>query len=298
MRTALVIGSSGLVGSTLLVELQSAFKVIGTYCNHPEPGLRHVDVRNFRELESVIKSVNPDTIVCPAAIPDVEFCEKYPELSSEINVKGLRNLVELSKRCGAWFVYFSSEYVFDGYAGPYGERDACNPLNEYGRQKLLCENMIVSELSNFIIARTSGVYGWEKQGKNFVLKLIRQLTAGRDFQVPADQVITPTSARDLARAVKHFIITSRPGLFHIAGSRPLLRTEFAFAVADVFELDRSFIHSVPTSELGLLAPRPRSAGLKTDFAQSLLDFPLSDPLVGLMEMKRDEHLQQDASRCL
>jgi dTDP-4-dehydrorhamnose reductase len=164
-------------------------------------------------------------------------------------------------------------------------------LNEYGRQKLECGRMIDAQMDRYIIGRIPGVYGWEKQKKNFVVRLIEWLGSGRSFQVPSDQMITPTYAVNLARVVRRLVENGHRGLFHLSGSLPLLRTDFAQLIADVLTLDASLILPVPTSELGLRATRPHSAGLRIEKAQALLEFPVASPREGLEAMKRERQFQ-------
>lgn len=286
-RTVLVVGASGLVGNAILQEFRPYFETVGTYCYHPHLSLVHLDLRDQAEVVSVLDSTNPDVILCPAAMPDVELCETNPVLTRQVNVLGLRNLVMAAKSRHVLLIYFSSDYVFDGEQGPYSEDDNCNPLNEYGRQKLDCERIVAAQMNEYLIVRTSGVYGWEKQGKNFVVKLIRKVSAGSAFAVPSDQIITPIYAPDLAHATRKFVADGHRGLFHIAGGRPLPRVEFAYVIANVFDLNRSLISPVLTSSLELHATRPRSAGLRIDKAQALLDFALADPQSGLWTMKKE-----------
>jgi dTDP-4-dehydrorhamnose reductase len=229
----------------------------------------------------------PDVILCSAAEPNVELCEIDPAGTRLINVVGLQTLIEVAAEIGAGFVYFSSEYVFDGINGPYSENDMRNPLNEYGRQKAECEQMIAAQLDRYMIGRVSGVYGWEKRRKNFVVRLIDSLESGHPVKVPYDQIITPTYAPNLARSVRHLVENGNWGLLHLSGSRPLLRTEFANLVATVFDLDVSLLVPTATSELNLHAARPHSAGLAADKAQTLLDFPVVGPREGLELMKNN-----------
>lgn len=288
--TAIIVGASGLVGSALLREFSPHWRTIGTFCRSEVPNLIHLDLRDQEEVRSVLRSVRPDVVLCPAAEPNVEFCEADPIVTRQVNVDGLQNLLTATAEVGELLVYFSSEYVFDGKKGPYSEVDACSPLNEYGRQKLECEGRISTQVERHIIGRISGVYDWEKQRKNFAVKLIDSLASGRSFQVPSDQVITPTYAPNLARVVRRLVESGRQGLFHLSGSQPLLRTEFAQLIADVFGLDGSLLMPVPTAKLELRAVRPRSAGLRIGKAQSLLDFPIAGPREGLEAMRRE--LQQ------
>ena len=289
----LIVGASGLVGSSLMRELTPRHHVVGTYFRNPLPSCIPLDLRNREEVRSVVHRFKPEVVLCPAAEPNVELCETDPAGTREVNVLGLQNLVAAVSDVGAFLVYFSSEYVFNGESGPYSENDVCKPLNEYGRQKWECERMIAAQLDRYIIGRVSGVYDWEERKKNFVIRLIESLGEGRPYKVPNDQVITPTFARNLARVVSRLVDDSRCGIFHLSGSLPLLRNEFAQLIADTFDLDPALIVPVPTVELKLRAPRPKSAGLKCDKAQVLLDFPIVDPHEGLETMKIE--CEQDSS---
>lgn len=283
----IVVGASGLVGSALWREFSPHYRITGTFCRKEIPTLTHLDLRDQEEVRSVLLGLRPNVVLCPAAEPDVELCEMHPIATRRVNVEGLQNLIAATREVGAFLVYFSSEYVFDGTQGPYWEMDTCNPLNEYGRQKLECERMIAAQLHGYLIGRISGVYGWERQKKNFVVRLMERLSSGQLFKLPSDQVITPTYAPNLARVVRRLVENGHRGLFHLAGSLPLLRTEFARLVADVFALDASLILPIPTAQLGLRAARPRSAGLRIGKAQALLELRVAGPLEGLEAMKQE-----------
>jgi dTDP-4-dehydrorhamnose reductase len=228
----------------------------------------------------------------------VELCEIDPISTRRVNVEGLQNLIVVAAEVGAALVYFSSEYVFDGLNGPYSENDACNPLNEYGRQKFECEQMVVAQLNRYIIGRVSGVFNWERRRKNFVVRLIDSLLVGQPVKVPFDQIITPTYAPNLAQGVRQLFEKGQWGLFHMSGSLAMPRTEFAYLIANVFGLNESLIIPTATSELNLHADRPHSAGLKIDKAQALPDFPVFSPRQGLkaMQANRDHQLENGCLR--
>src|ERR1700730_14937540 len=289
--TVLVVGASGLVGSALFREFKPCVPVIGTYCRSVAPTLIHLDLRDQAEVRSVLRNVRPSVVLCPAAEPNVELCEADPVATGRTNVEGLRNLLVATAEIRALLVYFSSEYVFDGTKGSYSEDDVCAPLNTYGRQKLECERMIAEQLDRYIIGRISGVYGWEKQPRNFVVRLIECLSSKRSFRVPRDQVITPTYAPNLAWAVRSLLDGGHNGVFHLAGSLSLCRADFARLVAEVFDLDESLIAPVATSELDLRAARPRAAGLGVAKAQEVLNFPLASPREGLESMRAQRDCQ-------
>lgn len=286
-KSAVVIGASGFVGSYLLETFRTDYAGVGSFATESLPGLEPLDITNATAVRNFLERHKPRVVLCPAAQPHVEGCEREPAATRKINIEGLANVVQETRRLGGRIIYFSSEYVFDGANGPYAEDGSTNPINEYGRQKLAAEHLVQDNIRDFLIVRLSAPYGWERRGKNFVMQLLHRQQTGEPVQVAEDQVITPTYIRDLAQAVHSLVGLGKTGIYHVAGGMCMLRTDFARLVAQTFELPAHLVQPVPTSAMNLAAPRPKSAGLKTDKVAAVLGYYLSSPKEGLACM-RDE----------
>jgi len=280
----LLLGAAGLVGSHLLGALRGR-QLVATTHRTSVAGAMTLDLTDPIAVRSAVREARPEIVVVTAAEAFVERCEKEPAATAAVNVDALRTIADSAQ--DALLVIFSSEYVFDGRSGPYGEDDPLSPINEYGRQKVLAE-AIARERRAHLICRLSGVYGWSPGRTSFVAQLVDRLRAGRRFSVPADQVITPTPAPDLARAVIELVERGTFGTVHAAGPEILPRPEFARRAAEIFGLDPSLLESVPTDRLGLAAPRPLDAGLRTDKLVAILGHRLSGSADGLAEMRDAE----------
>lgn len=285
-RPILVIGAAGLVGR----HVRSAFAgrdVVATHHRKPVAGAESLDITDAAAVRALIGRTRPDVVVLAAAEPYVERCEREPEATRRVNVDGARGVAKGAAEVGALLVVFSSEYVFDGHDGPYAEEHPTAPINEYGRQKVAVE-AIARDLPRHLVCRTSGVFGWDDERKNFACQVIDHLRAGRRFVVPSDQVITATYAPSLGTALRDLVDGGHAGVFHVAGPRVLPRVEIARGVARAFGLDASLIDERPTAELGYAAPRPRSAGLSTERLRAAIGHGLVDPNDALAEMRATE----------
>ena len=279
-----MVGASGLVGRACLEAFARRAEVVGTYHGRPSPGLVPFDMTDATEVAALLDRVTPRAVICAGAAPHVEGCESDPVGTRRVNVDGTLRLAHAARERRVPFVAFSSEYVFDGTAGPYAEDAVRHPLNEYGRQKADVE-VAVSAMPRALVVRTSGVFGWSDDGKNFVLQLMARLADGERMRVPVDQDITPAYAPNLADVVADLVDAGVSGIVHVAGARPLNRVEFARTAARVFDLDAALIEPTPTDALGLKAARPRKAGLLTGKAASLARTKLLDPEEGLWTMR-------------
>jgi dTDP-4-dehydrorhamnose reductase len=238
-----------------------------------------------RGTERLIAKSAPDWVFCVGALTFVDYCEEHPDEAFRVNRDAAAVAARAAAKQGAGVVYYSTEYVFDGASGPYGEDDPVRPISVYGQSKLEGEQAVRDENSQAIIIRTTVVYGPEPQGKNTVYQTVRRARAGERLRVPSDQLSSPTYNVDLAGASVELATRAVGGVFHIAGPTVLDRYAFACLVCRVFGLDETLVDAVPTSELGQRAARPLRAGLRIDRARSLLTTVLRGPEDGLRAMR-------------
>ncbi|MBI5566315.1 MAG: SDR family oxidoreductase [Chloroflexi bacterium] len=268
---ALVIGASGQVGGALVQVLaERGHTAIGTYRQHARPDLIALDTADSSAVEQLLARLQPDWIFYPAGLSWVDLCERESERCFAENVYWPVAVATLAAQHGTGFVYFSSEYVFDGEAGPYDEQAAPRPLSVYGRSKLAAEHELVNVNSSVTLVRTTVVYGPEFQQKNFVYQLIAKTRRGEPLLVPNDQISTPTYNLDLAAASIECAERRVTGAINLVGPDRLDRYDFARAACRVFGLDEQLIVPRSTADLNQLAPRPLNAGLINAHAQNTL----------------------------
>ncbi len=262
---ALVIGGSGQIGGWLLRYLAEAGdEAVGTFATVPTPGLVHLDASDQKHAADWVRSRKPDVVFYPAGFTWVDGCQRDPAKAFTSNRDEPLNLARATCDSGAKFVYFSTDYVFDGSSGPNIETDPTNPLSVYGDAKLAAEHELASEFDDLVlIARTSWVYGPERQGKNFAYQLVKTLKAGEPLLCPFDQVSSPSYGPDVARAALSLIKADVHGLIHVAGPEVMDRVTFARAIAVGFHLKPELIEGKSTAELAQGAPRPLQGGLKS-----------------------------------
>jgi dTDP-4-dehydrorhamnose reductase len=268
---ALVIGGSGLVGGALIsLGRERGLNVAGTYSSYPVSDLIPLDVSDPEATRALIETSSPKTVFLSAALTNVDLCERDPGLSQRVNVDAMRAVASACKTVGTKLVFFSTDYVFDGAAGPYTEDATPNPLNVYGQHKLEAERIALE--GEALVLRTCGVYGTETQGKNFVLRLVAGNRAGQTWRVPVDQYANPTLAVDLARAAWDAVHLN--GVYHAAGATFIDRHAFALEIAGLFDLDPSRIQAVDTPSLNQAAPRPLRGGLTSTRLENALGWKM------------------------
>jgi len=269
MRPVLVIGAAGQVGGSLLEALSTAGRpAVGTVSRVAREGCDVFDLTAAGGDPSLARALvarhAPIAVCVAAGMTHVDGCEDAPDVAMRVNRDGPAALAAAARSVGARTVYYSTEYVFDGEAGPYAEDDVPSPVSAYGESKLAGERAVLDVDPDALVLRTTVVFGPERQGKNFCYQLAARLGAGERMRVPGDQVSTPTYNRDLAAATLALLDAGACGVFHVAGPDCLDRAAFARRVAARAGLDASLVDAVDTASLGQRARRPLRAGLRTE----------------------------------
>ncbi len=258
---ALIIGASGQVGGALAsLCVRRRLEVYGT--SRRGQGFLYLDLADPDSVAGAFRTAAPDLVFLCSAMTNVDECEREPELSRRVNAAGSGLVAEECRKAGARLVYFSTEYVFDGAAGPYGEEALTGPVNVYGRTKLEGEKAALS-LPGALALRTSAVYSHNPASKNFIMQLVGNSRAGAKMRVPSDLYSTPTYAPELAAAALDLAGTDASGVYNVAGPDWMSRYDFALKACAAFGFDTVFLEPKLTFELGQTAARPLKAGLNT-----------------------------------
>jgi dTDP-4-dehydrorhamnose reductase len=209
----LLLGENGQVGW----ELQRALAPLGDVVT---PGRAEADLGDASALAAVVQRVAPAWIVNAAAHTAVDRAEAEPDLAARVNAAAPAVLAREAAALGAWFVHYSTDYVFDGSGDrAWTESDTTAPLNVYGRTKLEGEKAIRASGCRHLILRTSWVYG--TRGGNFAKTMLRLAAERDELRVVSDQIGAPTGAELLADATAHLIRSARPehsGTYHLAAA--------------------------------------------------------------------------------
>jgi len=267
----LVVGASGQLGTALVQQLGQAALPAARRLLQPDwllLDLEHIAAEPGL-LDGLIDRHNITTVYCAAGATDVEHCESDPAWAAAA-ANHLGPLALAQAASSVPFVFFSTDYVFDGQSGPYSEDATPNPLSVYGSTKLAGERAILDAHPNALVLRTTTVYGPDPQSKNFLYTLRRLLSEGKPMRVPTDQLATPTYNADLAAAAIALVQQNHSGLVHIGGPDFLSRYDFALEACSILGLNPETMSPVTTPELNQKAARPLLGGLRIEKLQSIL----------------------------
>jgi dTDP-4-dehydrorhamnose reductase len=265
-RRVLVIGTRGQVGQELVAELTrrpGPLDVVAAARSHPDPA-RQVQLERPETIERLVLAVGPNHVILTAAATNVAWCEEHPDESRAINVIGTEAAAFAARRVGASFTFISTDYVFDGISGPYGENEPTNPINVYGANKLEAEAAVMAADPANLVVRTCQVFGDDPQRTNFVVRVVDRLRRGEHVEAAVDLFGTPTYAPDLARALAELTLTRANGIWNVAGDTFLSRYGLAKMAAAAFGCERAAIVEVAADQMDDPVNRPRRAGLRND----------------------------------
>ena len=203
--------------------------------------------------------MRPDVVFNAAAYNKVDGAESEPGRALEVNALGPSLLARAAREAGALLVHFSTDYVFDGSgARPYREDDCPRPLGAYGASKLAGEHLVASARGEWLVIRTSAVFGRggnRQKGGSFVERILDQARAGRPLRVVSDQTFSPTYSRDLAFAAVALVKAGARGLVHVSGGGACSWHEFAVAALRLASLGAE-VEAIRAADLNLAAARP------------------------------------------
>jgi len=281
MQKILITGANGLLGQNLIklysenpnvaciaTGIEASRLGDGDYMYHT------MDITSADEVDRIITEIKPDVIINTAALTQVDQCETEREFCWKLNVTAVEHLVKASEKNDCFLVHLSTDFIFDGQAGPYKEDDVPNPVSYYGESKLASEKVLEESSIRYAIARTQLVYGIvpNLSRSNIILWVKKSLEEGKNIKVVNDQWRTPTLAEDLAKGCALIAEKRAEGVFNISGDELLTPYDMAMATCEFFDLDKSLVEEVDGSIFKQTAKRPPKTGFILDKAKAELGY--------------------------
>ena len=218
-----------------------------------------LDIADDAAVHAALEDTRPDVILNPAAYNRVDDAEKEPAVSFAVNAFGPRALAHAAAARDITLVHYSTDYVVDGAKRtPYSEDDAPFPLSAYAASKLTGEYFARALAPRHYVLRVCGLFGLAgrvTRHGNFVETMLRVAAAGRPLRVVSDQIVAPTSTRDVAAATLALLEGGAPyGLYHCTARGETSWYEYARAI---FEFAGVAADLAPTTAAAYGAPVPR-----------------------------------------
>ncbi|MCZ8330042.1 MAG: dTDP-4-dehydrorhamnose reductase [Flavobacterium sp.] len=252
----LVTGSSGQLGQSLQFIAPNYPQIDFVFCDS-----KTLDITNLENCEAIFSKYNPDFCINAAAYTAVDKAESEFEKVFAINVTGVKNLAQVSKKHDTILLHISTDFVFDGSkTKPYIETDIPNPTGVYGQTKLDGEKVIQQIWEKHFIIRTSWVYS--QFGNNFMKTMLRLASERDTISVVNDQIGTPTNAVDLAEILVKIILTDNRqpttdnfGIYNFSHEGQCSWYDFAKKIFEINNININLL-PIPTSSFPTLAKRP------------------------------------------
>jgi dTDP-4-dehydrorhamnose reductase len=273
----LITGSAGLIGSQVVRDLIQKNHTVYS-CYHNKKSLQGIptplDLLDENQIIQTLQQIQPDRIIHLAAMTGVDLCETEKELATMINTKATETLAKQAAKLNTFFLYVSTDYIFNGINGMKKEDDTTNPLGFYGKSKLEGELALNKLASNWCIARTSTPFGIHPTKKSFPLWIKENLEAKKEIPVLVDQFTSPTYVPNLSKMLIEITTRQINGIIHVSGATKISRYAFAELIADNLNLDKNLLIPSKIDSMNWKAQRPKDSSLDVSLAiESLNEKP-------------------------
>ena len=270
----LLLGKNGQLGQVLYQTLPQLGKVIATT-------REQINLENLQDISNQLKSIQPDIIINAAAYTNVDQAEIEQEKTLVINAKAPAILAQYCKQQNIPLIHYSTDYVFDGKKQePYLESDTPNPLNIYGKSKLLGEQAIQEHQGIYLIFRTSWVYS--NEGHNFPNTILKIAQSKKELKIINDQWGVPTHVDQLSKitckCISQLILNKQlSGLYHLTPKGKTNWYEFAsLVIENTPNPNKSIILPIQAKDYPSKTIRPKNSLLSTEKLEKHFNLQLND----------------------
>ncbi len=274
MKT-LIIGSSGKISKVFKDVYLNKKKYIFTTSKKKlvKKGTIFFDITKSNIIP-ILKKKNINKVIIFSAISNPEECKLKKKLSYNINVKYTKKLIKDLLSLNVYFIFFSSEYVFNGLKGNYTEKSKINSNMIYGKHKIEIENYIKSKkYKNCLVLRISKTFGTSVNDGTFFSSYLKSYLLGkRNFKIASDQIFSPLYINDLLKIINLSLKIKLTGLYNVCGSSTNTRINFVKNFFNLLKIKDVKLINVPMKKFDNKIFYPLNISMKNNKIKKKLKF--------------------------
>lgn len=289
----LLTGSSGALGEYLTAELSKSFQLLCLYNNNPckanELSSIKIDITDFDLLKDTFNNFKPDIVIHTAAISKSAACDNLPiKTVYEVNVNTTHNIAKLCSEYNSKLIYISTDLVYAGYRGSMLDENAkLIPISLYAETKLMGEVKIQQTFDNYIILRTSLLFGFSNSAsENHFQKMYLSFRNNKHEKLFTDQFRTPLSFIDAAQTICELCkLDISTEIINLGGRDRVSRAQFGRMLCDIAGFEKKLIRKVTMDEIqgtykvtdvSLNTEKLQSLGIKVKSLRNSIKFILDN----------------------
>jgi len=264
----IIIGASSFIGNSLYNYCKKeTLDVLGTYYkNQRNEEFVYFDITkdSIIDLCNRYSIKNVSTIIICSANVSIDDCKKNEEVSEQLNVISVINLLREAKQLNIKSVFLSSEAVFDGKRGMYKEEDIPKPITLYGKQKFRVEEYMFENLNDYLIFRISRATDSKFGEKDIFHEFYTKIINNQEIICLRNQSFCLTHVEDIAKGIVKSIENDLKGLYHLSSQNYISRYQLAKLYAKEIFGEYKDIYEKDIKEISFVDNRHIYGGLNGD----------------------------------
>jgi len=239
MKKILLTGASGFLGSRILTYYKENYQIFA-------PSHSEMDITTPDSVLQYFENHKPDSVIHCAAISDTGTCEKNPDLSFIVNVKGSENITKTSSLFGVKCVLCSSDQVYCNSAYEHAnlESDIVTPYNVYGKHKLAAEQSCLALNADSVHLRLAWMYDSKidmaAPRNDFAKQLLRSINEKPDLALPINDKRGIADVWEVVRNIER-TFDLPGGVYNFGSSNDKSTYETALSVLTALHCDTSYL---------------------------------------------------------
>ena len=260
MKKILIFGGSGLLGINFSHLLKKNYNVTSVFNNN----IIEIDGVNCikyniildNSVEKLVHKFEPEIIINCAGLANVEKCEIDKINADKLNSLFPEKLALVSKKYDIKLVHISTDHLYDGKKAFRTENHDASPQNNYAISKLSGDLRVLDSNSNTLVIRTNFFGNLHHNIPSFSEFIIKSLVSKKKVYLFDDMFFTPIHIRTLLECIIKLLQNDKSGIYNVTSSQRISKYDFGIRIADLLDLDKSFISSSKLIDRKDLVKRP------------------------------------------